>query len=529
MMKISKLSVSSFGKFSGRDFELKDGLNVVYGPNESGKSTLISFMRFMLFGSSGRKSQSNITFGEKYSPWNNTSMSGSMEFEADGVCYLASRSHGVRKEYSTVNKATGDSSFEGVAPGEALYKMNESAFLRSFYMSSSSCAITADKNDDILKGLSNLSETGDESLSYDSVKRRISADKKEIAAKISETDAEMLSMRKKLERIGSLKERAATLSERLNDTHSAIDTIGTSLDNQIEDNEKYQAVLEKYASARLYQQAKVIIFVLLAVLVCVLCAFSMFMGAILVGIINLLTVLLMFTGSKKIKRLKKQLANLHKSARVYTATVKSDLRSNDDAKTALLKEIGAIEAELEKEYSYDDICSRIDDLSERKAQLNTKLTVIEKASRILDSAYDELKGLFSPVLNEKASCIFSAITGEKYPDIMVSDNFDIKVKSEYDYKPSQMFSASTYEMMYFSLRLALCELLCENKKMPVFLDDCFALCDDERTKSALRFLEEYAKDGRQVVFCTCHTREKNILVNSDNVNIIDLSEYKMKG
>lgn len=522
-MKINKLSVASFGKFNSKEFELKDGLNVIYGPNESGKSTLISFVRFMLFSSNGRKSQNNVTFGEKYSPWDNTSMSGSIEFESDGSKYISSRSHGVRKEYSSVNLVTGESCFEGVNPGEALYKMNESAFLRSFYLSSSSCAIYADKYDDILKGLSNISETGDESLSYESVKKSITADKKHISEKISVTDSEILSMRKKLERIGQLKEKAENLTSKLNDTNSSIDSIGCALESHIEDNSKYQKMLEKYASARLYQQAKVIIFVLLSVLVCVLAAFSMFMGAVLVCIVDLLTVLLMVTGSKKIKRLKSQLSKFDKSSRVYATTVKNDLKSNDDVKTALLKEIGAIESEIEKEYSYDDICSRIDDLNAEKTQLLKRLDVIERASRILDNAYGELKGLFSPVLNERASEIFAEITGNKYPDIMVADDFSIKVKSDYDYKPSQMFSASTYEMMYFSLRLALCDLLCENHNMPVFLDDCFALCDDKRIKTALEFLNKYAKDGRQVVFCTCHTREKNILNSFEGINLIDLS------
>ncbi len=522
-MKINKLSIASFGKLSGKEYQLTDGLNVIYGPNESGKSTLISFMRFMLFGSHGRKSANNVTFEEKYSPWDNTTMAGSMEFESQGTEYFTARSHGVRKEYSTINKLTGDSRFEGIAPGEVVYKMNESAFLRSFYMSSASCAISADKNDDILKGLSNLSDTGDEALSYDALSSAIYSDKKQAVAKIGETENEILSLRKKLERIGALKERAKLLEQKLNDTNSSIDTISSNIDSKMDDNSKYQHLLDKYASARLYQQAKVIIFVLLTILIIVLCAISMASVAIPVAVIDLLTILLMYTGSKKIKRLKKQLANFGKSTKVYSENVKKDLLSNDAQKSEILKELGAIEAELEKEYSYDDIASRIDDLTMQKAELDKRVFTIEKSKYILDTAYSELKALFSPVLNKKASEIFCAITGQKYSDIMISDSFEIKAKSEYDYKPSQMFSASTYEMMYFSLRLALCDILCEKEKLPVFLDDCFALCDDERAKSAAKFLSEYAAEGRQIVFCTCHNREKQLLQMYGNANVIDLS------
>ncbi len=520
-MKINKLSISSFGKLSGKEYQLKDGLNVVYGPNESGKSTLISFIRFMLFGSHGRKTSNNITFEEKYSPWDNTTMAGSMEFQSQGTEYFTARSHGVRKEYSTINKLTGDSRFEGIAPGEVMYKMNESAFLRSFYLSSASCAISADKNDDILKGLSNLSDTGDEALSYDALSSAIYRDKKQTVAKIGEIENEIMQMRKKLERIGTIKERSKILEQKLSDTNSSIDKISSSIDSKIDDNDKYQRLLDKYASARLYQQAKVIIFVMLTILIIVLFAISMASVALPVALVDLLTVLLMYTGSKKIKNLKKQLANFGKSTKVYSETVKRDLQSTDKDKSEILKELGAIEAELEKEYSYDDIASRIDDLTNQKSELDKKVFMIEKSKYILDTAYCELKALFSPMLNKKASDIFAAITGQSYTSIMISDSFDIKAKSEHDYKPSQMFSASTYEMMYFALRLALCDILCENEKLPVFLDDCFALCDDERAKSAAKFLAEYAQ-GRQIVFCTCHQREKQLLQTFGNANIIDL-------
>ena len=64
-MRINKLSIASFGRINSGEYELKNGLNVIYGPNESGKSTILSFIRFMLFGCQGRRSVNNITFEEK--------------------------------------------------------------------------------------------------------------------------------------------------------------------------------------------------------------------------------------------------------------------------------------------------------------------------------------------------------------------------------------------------------------------------------------------------------------------------------
>ena len=49
-MKLKKLSLNNFGRFRGEVLKLEDGINVIYGENESGKSTVHTFIRSMLFG-----------------------------------------------------------------------------------------------------------------------------------------------------------------------------------------------------------------------------------------------------------------------------------------------------------------------------------------------------------------------------------------------------------------------------------------------------------------------------------------------
>ena len=49
-LRIDSLRVHGFGHFSDYSRELGPGLNVLYGPNEAGKSTLLAFLRGMLFG-----------------------------------------------------------------------------------------------------------------------------------------------------------------------------------------------------------------------------------------------------------------------------------------------------------------------------------------------------------------------------------------------------------------------------------------------------------------------------------------------
>lgn len=82
-MKLIKLNISNFGLFHNKRIEFSPGLNLIYGENESGKSTVHSFIKGMLFGI--EKTRGRPTFNDmydKYQPWDRPgSYDGSMEFE----------------------------------------------------------------------------------------------------------------------------------------------------------------------------------------------------------------------------------------------------------------------------------------------------------------------------------------------------------------------------------------------------------------------------------------------------------------
>ena len=45
-MRISEIHIEEFGKLRERSFRFGEGINVIFGANESGKSTLLAFLRF---------------------------------------------------------------------------------------------------------------------------------------------------------------------------------------------------------------------------------------------------------------------------------------------------------------------------------------------------------------------------------------------------------------------------------------------------------------------------------------------------
>ena len=89
-MKIRELNLKNFGKFSGRSFHFCDGINVIYGPNEAGKTTIYTAIGALLFGLEKQRGRAAGT--DTYTacqPWENpTWYEGSMKFETGGKIFL---------------------------------------------------------------------------------------------------------------------------------------------------------------------------------------------------------------------------------------------------------------------------------------------------------------------------------------------------------------------------------------------------------------------------------------------------------
>lgn len=120
-MRIRKLTVEAFGKFKERSFLLEDGINVVVGPNESGKSTLARFIRFMLYGF-GTSRKTDLAENDKlrYTPWDETAARGEMILDGDGGERLTVLREAGKKQNASVTDAYGVPVFEGLVPGEAI-------------------------------------------------------------------------------------------------------------------------------------------------------------------------------------------------------------------------------------------------------------------------------------------------------------------------------------------------------------------------------------------------------------------------
>ncbi|MBO6309869.1 MAG: AAA family ATPase [Oribacterium sp.] len=88
-MRFVDIHIDGFGKFHNFDMHLEDGMNIIYGHNEAGKSTLHSFLQAMLYGL-GRRSGKPLS--RKYQSWDYPEdYSGQLRIEYKGKNYLISR------------------------------------------------------------------------------------------------------------------------------------------------------------------------------------------------------------------------------------------------------------------------------------------------------------------------------------------------------------------------------------------------------------------------------------------------------
>lgn len=92
-MRLLELHIDGFGKFHDRTISFNDGINIIYGKNEAGKSTLHTFIRGMLFGiERGRGRAAKNDLYTKYEPWENSgTYEGWLRLEKAGTIYRIER------------------------------------------------------------------------------------------------------------------------------------------------------------------------------------------------------------------------------------------------------------------------------------------------------------------------------------------------------------------------------------------------------------------------------------------------------
>lgn len=148
-------------------------------------------------------------------------------------------------------------------------------------------------------------------------------------------------------------------------------------------------------------------------------------------------------------------------------------------------------------------------LLEQRDALERQYAAIALAIETLGRADSELQSRFSPQLAQKAADYMDYLTDGRYDELVLARDLSAKARSADDPTPrdTAYLSAGTADLLYLSVRLALCELTCPaDDPCPLVLDDTLVNFDDARAKRARALFGEIAQH-RQVILFTCHERD----------------------
>lgn len=239
-MRINKLELRAFGKFRDRSVELRDGLNVLYAPNETGKSTLAGFIRYMLYGfpKNERSSASNpITTAQRFKPWQGGEVGGSMVVTVDGrrVTVVREGAKAVRL-YDTLTMTDIPMTRE---IGEELYGLTLDTFeSTAFFGQSALSHVSMDELEDKLK---NMVTGADENVSYEKARDALNKAKNKIAGRTGILQG----LHREVRDISLRIEQAQQEQTALSDMAQACEGLRSRLTNAQKDGQALDESLEK--------------------------------------------------------------------------------------------------------------------------------------------------------------------------------------------------------------------------------------------------------------------------------------------
>lgn len=172
-MKIKNIKINSFGNLEDKDIELSDNINIVYGKNEAGKSTLLKFITNMFYGTSKNKKGRDFSDFDRYKPWGKDDFSGKLKYELDnGDVYE------VFREFSKKNPKIYNSNMEDISKQYAIdrnlgsqffyeqTKVDEQTFLSTIASMQQEVKLEKGSQNALIQKMANIAGTGEDNVSY---------------------------------------------------------------------------------------------------------------------------------------------------------------------------------------------------------------------------------------------------------------------------------------------------------------------------------------------------------------------------
>lgn len=183
-MIISKVNIIAFGGIRNRVIEFGDGMNLVYGLNEAGKSTIQAFIKAFLYGFSNSRSKDKKSNDRaKYYPITGEKIRGELYIKHEDREYIIQREFGKQKkddDSKVLDGLTGEeiSYISKDEPGKYFFEVNLSTFSKTVFIKQLGVAVEKDKEEEIMERAVNLLGGGEENISIQKVIDKLEGRKK---------------------------------------------------------------------------------------------------------------------------------------------------------------------------------------------------------------------------------------------------------------------------------------------------------------------------------------------------------------
>lgn len=248
-MFIEKGYIRDFGGAKDLEFSLDKGMNIIYGANESGKSTIAAFIKFMFYGF-GDKAERN-----RYYSWGSKSASGTLTVCSDAKHYRIEREYIENAGDKTViiDLDINSPVFEGHSPEDIFFGVSGEVFSHTAYIGQASGGYINGSR--VSSSIENILFSADENIDTDRALKRLDdarvllAHKKGKGGKIFKLTAERDDY---IRRLDDAKQMNAGIIEK----EGTLRETRLSIEQNEQKLKKCRELLEYYETAKQYRTYK---------------------------------------------------------------------------------------------------------------------------------------------------------------------------------------------------------------------------------------------------------------------------------
>lgn len=175
-MKIKNIKINNYGKLENKEINLENKINIIYGKNESGKSTLLNYIKNIFYGISKNKNGKEISDYEKFKPWLKEDFSGKIKYELDN-----GKKFEIFRDFNKKNPKIFNENLEEISQSfnidkkdgvQFFYeqtKVDETTFLSTVVSMQEEVKLDKQSQAILVQKLANLAGTGDDNTSFKKV------------------------------------------------------------------------------------------------------------------------------------------------------------------------------------------------------------------------------------------------------------------------------------------------------------------------------------------------------------------------